>query len=158
MTFVESAIKNLLSHWFNSTDGDFQGTAEVHEAKSTQSKLISFELHFIELVELMDLAQRCGTTAGSNAQYISLRSKLNIAYQDLRPFLLAYLRFDIEDERVGLRTVGHGTDAFEAIWVHSCLTDFVESDDVFFRDRVGRASDAVRDYTEHLHCLLETRV
>jgi hypothetical protein len=147
-----------LANWFNSEDGDFQGIAEVHEAKQTQSKVISFELRFAELTELMSKAQRFGTSNGAQFQYEALRLQLSKMYLELRPFLLAFLRFDLEDERVGLRTAGHGTDAFEATWVHPTLQSFVDSDDVFFRDRVARANDAVKDYTEHLLCLLETRV
>ena len=89
---------------------------------------------------------------------MSLKQQLISSYRELRPFLLAYLRFDLEDERIGLRTLGIGTDAFEASWVADSLKSFVESDDVFLRDRVARANEAIKDYTEHLHCLLETRV
>jgi hypothetical protein len=154
---MDLAIRGLLSNWFNSTEDKFQGIGEVHEAKMTQTKLISFELNFHEIVELLAGAQKYGSTNGSEAKYNSLRLMLKDAYTDLRPFLLAYLRLDIEDERVGIRTIGIGTDAFEATWVAPSLQSFVESDDVFFRDRVGRAYEAIRDYTEHLHCLLETR-
>jgi hypothetical protein len=155
---LEGALRSLLANWFNSEDGDFQGIGEVHEAKLTHSKVISFDLRFAEITELMAQAQRFGPTSGAQAQYDSLRRQLSSLYGELRPFLLAYLRFDLEDERVGIRTIGHGTDAFEAIWVHPNLQSFIDSDDVFFRDRVARANDAVKDYTEHLLCLLETRV
>jgi hypothetical protein len=138
--------------------GNFRTIDEIHEARGTQGKLISFDLRFRDLVELMASAQRYGVTNGGNAQYLSLKRQVSTQYKELRPFLLAFIRFDIEDERMGLRTIGVGTDAFEAIWVAASLDDFVISDDVFFRDRVARAKLAIRDYTEHLHCLLETRV
>ena len=133
-------------------------TEDIHEVNQTQTKLISFELSFVEIVELMEEAQRYGISNGSNSRYESLKQSLSGSYRDLRPFLLAYLRLDIEDERIGLRTLGHGTDAFEAIWAYGSLQEFVHADDVFFRDRVARALDAIKDYTEHLHCLFETRV
>ena len=136
----------------------FQLTEDIHEVNQTQTKLISFELNFVELVELMEQSQRYGISNGDNSRYGSLKQFLSGTYRDLRPFLLAYLRLDIEDERIGLRTLGHGTDAFEAIWAYESLQDFVETHDVFFRDRVARALDAIKDYTEHLHCLIETRV
>lgn len=153
----DSAIRGIFSSWFNLVDNEFQGTDEVHRAKKTQAKLISFELLFFEVVELLAGAQKYGSTHGSEAKYESLRSQLQVTYTELRPFLLAYLRLDLEDERLGIRTIGRGTDAFEATWVAPTLQSFVDSDDVFFRDRVGRAYEAIRDYTEHLHCLLETR-
>ncbi len=136
----------------------FQLTEDIHEVNQTQTKLISFELKFVEMVELMEEAQRYGISSGCNSRYFSLKQTLSDSYHDLRPFLLAYVRLDIEDERIGLRTLGHGTDAFEAIWAFGNLQEFVEVHDVFFRDRVARALDAIKDYTDHLHCLLETRV
>lgn len=155
---VEIDFKGVLSSIFGSDRGQFRPTDEIHEAKQTQAQLVRFELHLTEIAELMILTQRFGPSHSSQAKYESLRKNLIDLYTSLRPFLLAYLRFDLEDERVGLRTIGRGTDAFQAIWVWESLSDFLTSDDVFFRDRVARAKDAIRDYTEHLHCLLETRV
>ncbi len=155
---MDHALRELLAQWFNSDGGDFQGANEIHQARKTQTKLISFTLRFSEFSELLLNSQRYGTTNGTEAQYVSLKQQLISSYRELRPFLLAYLRFDLEDERIGLRTLGIGTDAFEASWVTDSLKSFVESDDVFLRDRVARANDAINDYTEHLHCLLETRV
>ncbi len=150
---MDHALRELLTQWFNSEGGDFQGANDIHQARKTQTKLISFTLRFSEFSELLLNSQRYGTTNGTEAKYVSLKQQLVSSYQDLRPFLLAYLRFDLEDERIGI-----GTDAFEASWVADNLKSFVESDDVFLRDRVARANDAINDYTEHLHCLLETRV
>jgi hypothetical protein len=155
---INAKLRELLSILFDLRGDGFQLTEDVHEVNQTQTKLISFELNFVEMVELMEQSQRHGISNGSNSRYSSLKQSLSDTYGDLRPFLLAYLRLDIEDERVGLRTLGHGTDAFEAIWAYESLQEFVDSDDVFFRDRVARALDAIKDYTEHLHCLFETRV
>jgi hypothetical protein len=155
---MDHALRELLAQWFNSEGGDFQGANEIHDNRKTQTKLISFALQFVEFSELLLNSQRYGTTYGTEAKYGSLKQQLVSNYAGLRPFLLAYLRFDLEDERIGLRTLGIGTDAFEASWVADSLKAFVESDDVFLRDRVARANEAINDYTEHLHCLLETRV
>ncbi len=155
---MDAKIWNFISRFFESGLESFRQVSELHEAAQTQSNLIGFELHFTELVEMMVHAQRYGAAAGATSKYLSLKQELSITYQDLRPFLIAYIRFDVEDERIGLRTLGHGTDAFEAIWVAENLQKFIDSDDVFFRDRVARAYDAITDYTEHLYCLLETRV
>ena len=155
---VEIDFKGALLSFFGSEKGQFRPTDDIHEAKQTQTHLVKFELHLTEIAELMVLTQRFGPSNSSQAKYESLRNNLIDLYTKLRPFLLAYLRFDLEDERVGLRTIGSGTDAFQAIWVWESLSGFLTSDDVFFRDRVARAQDAIRDYTEHLHCLLETRV
>lgn len=155
---LDVSLWDAITNWLTAGD-KFQQIDEIHEAHGTQSRLISFQLRLTELVELLAEAQDYGiASSGQQAKYESLKHRLARGYLDLRPFLLAYIRFDLEDERVGLRTIGAGTDAFEALWVAPNLQSFVDSDDVFFRDRVARANDAVRDYTEHLHCLLETRV
>ena len=154
---MDAKIWNFLSRFFDTGSESFRQIDEIHEAELTQSNLIEFELHFTELVELMERAQHYGPAVGAAAKYLSIKQNLSASYQDLRPFLIAYIRFDVEDERVGLRTLGKGTDAFEAIWIAENLQSFINSEDVFFRDRVARAYDAIRDYTEHLYCLLETR-
>jgi hypothetical protein len=154
----DAKIRDFVSHWLHPSNHSFQRLDEIHEAHDTRSRLITFELQLIEFVELLANAQDYGITAGRQAKFESIKHQLAKGYQSLRPFLLAYIRFDIEDERMGLRTIGAGTDAFEAIWVAGSLQSFLDSDDVFFRDRVARANDAMRDYTEHLHCLLETSV
>ncbi len=155
---MDAKFWNLLARFFDNGNDGFRRADEIHEAQQTQSNLIAFELHFTDLVEMMEKSQRVGPEPGASAKYLLLKEELKSSYQSLRPFLIAYIRFDVEDERVGLRTLGRGTDAFEAIWVAESLESFENSDDVFFRDRVARAYDAVRDYTEHLYCLLETRV
>ena len=155
---MDAAIRAFATHWFPSNDSDYRQIDEVHEARETQTRLIVFELQFAEFVELLGNALKYGPTNGANAKYNALKPHLKYQYLELRPFLLAYIRLDVEDERIGLRTLGAGTDAFEAIWVAPTLQSFLDSHDVFFRDRVARANDAIRDYTEHLHCLLETPV
>lgn len=155
---IDRGVWETLSSWFQFREIRHQNIDEIHEAHDTQARLISFELRFAEFVEILATAQEYGVTFGNQARYETLRHQLAKSYISLRPFLLAYIKFDVEDERVGIRTVGAGTDAFEAIWVAPNLQSFIDSHDVFFRDRVGRANDALRDYNEHLHCLLETSI
>ena len=155
---LEAKIRDMFSYWFHSGDHHFQRLDEIHEAHDTQSRLITFELQLNELAQLLSNVQTYGMTMGKEAKFESLKHQLAKGYQALRPFLLAYIRLDIEDERIGLRTIGVGTDAFEAIWVAHSLQSVLDSDDVFFRDRVARANHAIRDYTEHLLCLLETSI
>lgn len=133
----------------------FRHIDEISDSHAMQSKLISFERQFEEFVELLDNAQRYGPTQNGQTQYQARKEILAMTYTSLRPFLIAYLRFDLEDERVGLRVLGQGTDAFQATWAYASLHHFVDSDDVFFRDRVGRAKDALKYYNDHLHSLSE---
>lgn len=115
----------------------------------------AFELAYLELVVLLTESQRYGPRAGSERRYGELRATLGASYQDLRPFLMAFLRFDVEDERIGLLYGGKGSDAFEATWAAPSLQEFVTSDDVFFADRIARAQDALKYYNDHLHYLGE---
>ena len=154
----DASIWTQITQWIGLNIPNYRQVDEIHEVRETHLKLVTFELNFLEFVELIVATTEENLTSGRQSKYLALKHQLAKAYLDLRPFLLAYIRFDIEDERVGMRTTGFGTDAFEAIWVAPSLPAFIESRDVFFRDRVGRANHAIKDYTEHLHCLLETRV
>ena len=130
----------------------------VHEASvgvDSQHKLFAFQRDFDEFIELLSDAQRYGPRVGSERKYSALKDSLGVQYQDLRPFLIAFLRFDTEDEKVGINYIGMGTDAFQALWSAPSLQTFVEDDDVFFGDRVARATDALKYYNDHLHYLGE---
>lgn len=145
-------ITNVLLHLWTTPFGQVE---DYSDPKESQTKLIRFEVAFVDFVEFLANVQRYGPTSSSERKYQMQKMILAESYKDLRPFLLAFLRYDVEDERIGLRFLGFGTDAFEATWASPSLNDFLENHDVFFTDRVGRASEALKYYNDHLHCLGE---
>jgi hypothetical protein len=142
----------------NSDHNEFITINQIHPTSQTKARLNEFEQVFAGFTDLLLNAQQYGPDCGAIQMFPLLQSQLQGEYCTLKPFLLAYLQIDPQDQFVGLRTLGTPTDAFEATWIAPSLKSFVDSDDVFFRDRVARAKAAIKDYTEHLHCLLETRV
>lgn len=145
-------ITNVLFHLWTAPFGQIE---DYSNPKESQGKLIRFEVAFVDFVEFLASVQRYGPTSSSERKYQMQKMSLVESYKDLRPFLLAFLRYDVEDERIGLRFLGFGTDAFEATWAAPSLNDFLENHDVFFTDRVGRTSEALKYYNDHLHCLGE---
>ncbi len=145
-------ITNVLLHLWNSPFGQIE---DYSDREDSQGKLIRFEAEFGDFVDFLAYVQRYGPTSSSERKYQMQKTLLIENYKGLRPFLLAYLRYDVEDERIGLQFLGAGTDAFEATWAAPSLNAFLESDDVFFVDRVARASEALKYYNDHLHCLGE---
>ena len=158
MTFRTEAKQRLLSITTLLTElwnDPFRHVREASADMDNRAKIIKFSRGLEELVDLLWDCQQYGPKSVSEQRYQALRESLGAQYKDLRPFLIADLRFDVEDERVGLIYLGRGSDAFEAIWAVPSLRTFAEADDVFFNDRVARAKDALDYYNDHLHCLAE---
>lgn len=145
-------MTSLLSELWNDP---FRHVHEASAGSCNQGQLIAFQRDYEELVEMLFEAQRYGPNTGNERRYMRLKDTLASQYQDLRPFLIAFLRFDVHDEKVGIVHGGMGADAFQATWAAASLQSFVASDDVFFSDRVTRAQDALKYYNDHLHCLGE---
>ncbi|MBI1333198.1 MAG: hypothetical protein JST12_06130 [Armatimonadetes bacterium] len=158
MAFRETAkrtIHQLSSLLFELWPDPYRHVHEDSARSFSTNHFTAFCADFEEFVEMLAGAQSYGPKFGSEARYKALKVAMEDRYRDLRPFLIAFLRFDVEDEKVGLRLLGSGTDAFQALWAQQTLAAFVESDDVFFRDRVARARDALAYYNDHLQYLGE---
>ena len=154
----ESNIWERFGDFFKFHERRFTRIDEIHDCHDTLARLNAFEIELYEISVLLNNSTIEGLTPGGEMRYSHLKSRLMKSYLTIRPYLLAYLRLDVEDKKVGRRTTGLETDTFEAIWVYPKIESFIEAHDVFFRDRVSRALQAISDYNEHLHCLLETRV
>ncbi len=144
---IGTEAKRIWKNWF--------GEQPTVAAGASQSSLNEFASDYAELAELMLAATIVAPTDETEFQYKRLVIQLKLRYLELRPFLLAFLRFDVQDEVIGIHYHGVGGDAFEATWAPPNLEQFARSNDVFFRDRVGRALDSLKYYNDHLTVLNE---
>lgn len=118
-----------------------------------QADLLSFYAQYERLVEVVCDGARYGSEPELQASYAELRDWMQAEYPRLRRYVTAYLHYDSEDARQGLRFQGVSCDAFEALYAAPTLDEFLRGDDGMMISRIMRTRDALNLYGEHLRRL-----
>lgn len=123
-------------------------------ARERHDQLIAFYSHYESLVEILCNAANLGATEKLEERYAREREWMKANYPDMRPFLLAYLRFDVADTTQNKELQGEFGDAFEALYAAKNLDVFLKADDGGMIDRIMRTRDALSLCGEHLRRLV----
>ena len=114
--------------------------------KERQHELIRFYQEYETLVETVCDAAQYGPTSKLESAYANERTWMVENYAGIRKFVVAYLKFDVED-------VPQGGDAFEALFMAENLEEFLKSDDGNMISRIMRTREALTLYGDHLRQL-----
>lgn len=114
--------------------------------KERQHELIRFYHEYETLVETVCDAAQYGPTSKLETAYAGERKWMLENYASVRKYVVAYLRFDVED-------VAQGGDAFEALFMAENLDAFLKSDDGNMISRIMRTREALTLYGDHLRQL-----
>jgi len=114
--------------------------------KERQHELIRFYQEYETLVETVCDPAQYGPTPKLEGRYETQRNWMIANYPGVRKYVVAYLRFDVED-------VAQGGDAFEALFTAENLTAFLQSDDGNMISRIMRTREALSLYGDHLRQL-----
>lgn len=123
-------------------------------ARERHAQLIDFYTHYETLVEILCNAANLGATEKLDDRYRMERGWMKANYAEVRPFLLAYLRFDVADAKQQKELQGEYGDAFEALFAAENLSMFLRADDGHMIDRIMRTRDALNLCGEHLRRLV----
>jgi len=123
-------------------------------ARERHDALITFYSHYESLVEILCNAANLGAMEKLEERYAQERQWMRANYPDLRPILLAYLRFDVSDSQQIKELQGEYGDAFEALFAADNLESFLKADDGNMIDRIMRTRDALSLCGEHLRRLV----
>lgn len=114
--------------------------------KERQHDLIRFYQEYETLVETICDAAQYGPTPKLETSYQREREWMLKNYGDIRRYVVAYLRFEVEDAE-------QGGDAFEALFSADNLEMFLKSDDGNMISRIMRTREALTLYGDHLRQL-----
>lgn len=123
-------------------------------ARERHDQLISFYSHYETLVEILCNAANLGATPKLEERYAHEREWMCANYGEMRPFLIAYLRFDVSDTMQIKELEGAYGDAFEALYAAPDLQTFLRVDDGNMIDRIIRTRDALSLCGDHLRRLV----
>lgn len=118
-----------------------------------QEELVRFYEQYEELVETLCDSAQYGPTPKLERSYAAHREWMMSFYPTVRPFVIAFLRRDPEDDAFGMAAAQHETDAFEALVVAEDLGQFLQIDDGGMISRITRTREALNMYGEHLRQL-----
>ena len=118
-----------------------------------QDELVRFYERYEELVETLCDSAQYGPTPKLERSYSSHRDWMLETYPRVRPFVISFLRREVEDEEVGRQSSGEATDAFEALVIAPDLDRFLRIDDGGMISRITRTREALNLYGEHLRQL-----
>lgn len=121
-----------------------------------QRELIDFYERYEDLVAALCDAARYGPNIVLDRRYSDARAQMRAGFPALRPFLLSYLDFHVDDAEAGLKLCGRPLDAFEALTAAFDLQEFFAMDDGNMISRITRTREALNRYGEHL-CQLAAR-
>lgn len=108
-----------------------------------QQDLIHFYQEYETLVETVCDSAQYGPTPHLEKVYQTQREWMEENYPRVRRYVVAYLRYEIEDL----------TDAFEALFQAPDLAAFLQSDDGNMISRIMRTREALNLYGDHLRQL-----
>ncbi len=126
----------------------------VPTARERQDSLIEFYSHYEDLVEVLCDAANYAPTAALETRYMKQRDWMQANYDHVRPFALAYLRFDVNDASQTMELEGSYGDAFEALFAAPSLDAFLGADDGNMICRINRTREALNLCGEHLRQLV----
>jgi len=108
-----------------------------------QQTLIHFYQEYEALVETVCDSAQYGPTPALNKAYQLQREWMLENYPEIRRYVVAYLRYEVEDQG----------DAFEALFSADDLNTFLQSDDGNMISRIMRTREALNLYGDHLRQL-----
>lgn len=111
-----------------------------------QQELIGFYQVYEHLVEILCDSAQYGPTPALESSYRSRRAWMTENYPSIRKFVVAYLKFEVEDAILG-------GDAFEALFTAEDLSTFLQADDGNMISRILRTREALNLYGDHLRQL-----
>jgi hypothetical protein len=76
-------------------------------------------------------------------------------YFFVRPYVVAYLQLDSEDEEQSITLQGHAADAFQTLYAAPDLGTLLGSDTGNMISRIVRTREALNVYAEHLRQLID---
>lgn len=156
---------SAILQWLTRTSVHIQTRTEVKALQKTDPMLLIYEKRFEDLVEfghhyenlveaLCDAAQK-GIDAKLEAVYQTERRWLETHYFFVRPYVVAYLKLDSEDDEQSIALQGHAADAFQTLYAAPDLTILIESDNGNMISRIVRTREALSAYAEHLRQLID---
>jgi hypothetical protein len=121
--------------------------------RERQQELVRFYLNYEALVETLCDLGTCGPTPKLEAAYRAGRQWMLANYPDVRRYVIAYLKYSVEDAQQSLEINGRPADAFEALFTAPTLHEFLEHDDGGMISRINRTREALTMYGHHLRLL-----
>lgn len=121
--------------------------------RERQQELVRFYLNYETLVETLCDLGTCGPTPALEAAYRAGRQWMLSNYPDVRRYVIAYLKYSVEDAQQSLEINGRPADAFEALFTAPTLQEFLEHDDGGMISRINRTREALTMYGHHLRLL-----
>ncbi|MEQ1822601.1 MAG: hypothetical protein ABL949_08830 [Fimbriimonadaceae bacterium] len=128
--------------------------SNVPTARERQETLIEFYGHYESLVEILCDAANYAPTPALESKYLKERDWMHTNYDSVRPFAIAYLRFDVNDASQTMELEGSYGDAFEALFAAPSLIAFLAADDGHMICRINRTREALNLCGEHLRQLV----
>lgn len=125
-------------------------TAKAPTVDERLDDLIVFYNKYDLLVETLCDAAQYGPEPKLEAEYERLRSWMVETYPRLRPYVTAYLQYDVADAQQSIDSAGISCDAFEALFFAPTLVEFLRCDDGMMISRIMRTREALNLYGEHL--------
>jgi len=130
-----------------------RAAAAMPSARERQAELAQFYEHYETLVGLICDAAQLGACEDRQRLYDVERKWMQARYPELRPYVLAYLRFTTEDAEYCLALGRGGVDAFEALMDAETLEELLRRDDGGMIGRIDRTRWALQRYADHLRWL-----
>lgn len=121
--------------------------------RERQQELVRFYLNYETLVETLCDLGVCGVTPRLEAAYKAGRHWMLANYPDVRRYVIAYLKYSVEDAEQSIEINGRPADAFEALFAAPTLHEFLEHDDGGMIGRIHRTREALTMYGHHLRLL-----
>jgi len=115
-----------------------------------RQELLAFYGYYEDLVAVLCDAAQYGPTPRLESDYRTLRCAVHRSYATIRPYVVAFLRYNSEDARYGIHLWGRSADAFEALVCAPTLHDALRADDGWMISRITRTRDALNLYGELL--------
>jgi hypothetical protein len=108
-----------------------------------QRDLVVFYQEYESLVETLCDSSQYGPQPGLERKYQALRNWMQENYPSVGSYIVAYLRYEIED----------GIDPFRALFAAEDLESFLQMDDGNMISRMMRTREALNRYGDHLRQL-----
>jgi hypothetical protein len=121
--------------------------------RERQQELVRFYLNYEALVETLCDLGTCGVTGKLEAAYRANRQWMLANYADVRRYVIAYLKYSVEDAEQSIEINGRPADAFEALFAAPSLHEFLEHDNGGMISRINRTREALTMYGHHLRLL-----
>ncbi len=118
--------------------------------RERQEELGRFYEKHESLVELLCDSAQYGPDSHIEGKYHELRTWMQRNYKTVKPLVVAYLDFEVDDTAGPLERYGQPADAFEALYAAPTLNEQLRADDGNMISRIIRTREALNRYAEQL--------